>query len=800
MKFILYILASALTCSNVLAQQASLKGKFFENEKGPVSNINIKLSLESDSSKIFSSVSDSSGFFCFLRLEHGRYRIVANSITHKKFIQGGIIVNKDLDLGQINIVSNEQNLDEVIITSTQSSIQQKTDRMIVKVGSSLSSTGSSILEILERSPGVSNNGSSLSLRGRPGTTIMIDGKPQPLSGEDLIAFLKGMPGANVDQIELISSPPSNYDASGGAGIINIKTKRISDPGINGSLNANLIQGKYARQNAGFSLNRYKGKWNLQANYNFQNNTDFTSSDSFREFVFAEVTRNRFVQKNFFKTLAQVHIGQLSAEYMINQKMQIGITGRIYKNDNTRYLDNLNTEFNQSAELLAQVQTKGRSIYHRSNPALTLNYRYDLGKSRTLSADIDFANYATQNKQESNSTILSINPEIQNTLTGNLSGSLKLYLAKVDYQMSLKKLLDELSTGIKATEVNAQNFVSFNIPTGVGQQEGYSSNDNYLYDEQISAIYVSGRKKIKDLNFQLGVRFEHTYTKAQKSGENNKYSRQYGQVFPNLSIDYNFPKGHTVSFLVNSRIDRPTYKQLNPFRYYLNENTYVVGNPELMPQLATNIEVAHTINRKVTFRYMYSRTRGNMYTVLENDADEIGMVRMIDRNLDRTHYFGIGISMPISIGKWYTGYYDLNFFKNKFQGNLAGTDLSESGPGIMGSATNNFSISPSWAAEFSINYKGKRRDALQLLRSNFAAMVALQKSFMKKKMSLRLTVSDILYTNRSRFSTKSKLYNDKVDQLFDTRLATLGVSYRFGSNANAGKWKKAQNDELKQRAN
>lgn len=398
MKLIPYILAIILTCSNVLAQKASLKGKFFENGKGPVGDINVKLSLESDSSKMFSSVSDSSGLFRFLNLEYGRYRMMANSVTHKQLIKGGIIVNKDVDLGIVNLVSIEQMLNEVDITSTLSTIQQKADRIVVKVSSSMSAAGSSILELLERSPGVSNNGSALSLRGKPGTAIMIDGKLQPLSGEDLIAFLKGMPSANVDQIELISSPSSNYDASGSAGIINIKTKRISDPGINGSLNANLIQGKYGRQNGGGLINRYKGKWNLQANYNFQNNIDFTSSDSFREFVLDDVPQNRFVQKNFFKTLAKIHIGQLSADYMINQKMQIGITSRIYRNDNNRYLDNLNTEFNQSAELLGQVQTTGRSIYHRSNPGFTFSYRYDLGKSRSLSADIDFAMYETQNKQ------------------------------------------------------------------------------------------------------------------------------------------------------------------------------------------------------------------------------------------------------------------------------------------------------------------------------------------------------------------------------------------------------------------
>ena len=266
------------------AQTAKVSGLLVENETTVIPFAGIKLIRSADSTKFFTALTDSTGVFS-IQLALGRYDLIAKSLGHKDVIINGISVHNDLDLGPIKMIRIEEMLKEVSVTFTRPQTESRSDGTIfLGCPGSISSTGASVYEVLEHSPGVSSDAKGLSLRGKQGVAIMVDGKIIPLSGDDLNAFLKGMPAGSVDKIELITSPSARYDAAGSAGIIDIKTNKAKQRGINGGINLNLIQGRYARENGGFNLSKVSERWNFQSQYNYQHSKLYTSVLSERQFI------------------------------------------------------------------------------------------------------------------------------------------------------------------------------------------------------------------------------------------------------------------------------------------------------------------------------------------------------------------------------------------------------------------------------------------------------------------------------------------------------------------------------------
>ncbi len=151
-------------------------------------------------------------------------------------------------------------------------IEQKIDRTIVNVEASVTNVGSSALEVLEKSPGVTvDKDGNISLKGKSGVQVYIDGRPAYLSGADLANMLRSMSASQLDQIEIMTNPPAKYDAAGNSGVINIKTKKNKQFGYNGSLTTGYTQGRYPRFNEGFNFNYRNGKINFFSNLNYNRN-------------------------------------------------------------------------------------------------------------------------------------------------------------------------------------------------------------------------------------------------------------------------------------------------------------------------------------------------------------------------------------------------------------------------------------------------------------------------------------------------------------------------------------------------
>ncbi len=232
---------------------------------------------------------DDNGLFEFENIAPGNYIVNVTHTGYTNYYSDAFSLDEkhnSISVPGIVLQTAATTLAEVTVAAKKPFIERKIDRLVVNVESSIVSTGSTLLEVLERSPGVMvNQENGLNLKGKSGVTVMIDGKPTPLSGADLIIYLKGVPSSSIERIDIITNPSAKYDASGNAGIIDIRFKKDKRQGYNGTFGASYGQGVYAKPSVNVSMNVRKKEWNyfMSGAFNAPKNlTDFYINRKFFE--------------------------------------------------------------------------------------------------------------------------------------------------------------------------------------------------------------------------------------------------------------------------------------------------------------------------------------------------------------------------------------------------------------------------------------------------------------------------------------------------------------------------------------
>src|SRR6478672_11377691 len=271
---ITFLIINALIISNLTFAQSTAKLTGSIKDGGMQKIIDaatISLLRSKDSSLVKIGLTDKNGDFNFENLPAGKYIIMATSIGHRKVFSKTVDFNavKDASVGVLQLEPETKSLKEITVVGTKPFIERKIDKTVVNVDALISNAGSTVMDVLEKAPGVSvDKDGNISLKGKQSVMIMMDGKPAYLSGQELANLLKNMPSSSVDQIEIMTNPSAKYDAAGNSGIINIRTKKNKLKGLNGNLSASVIQGKFTKTNNSINLNYHNKKINLFGNYSY----------------------------------------------------------------------------------------------------------------------------------------------------------------------------------------------------------------------------------------------------------------------------------------------------------------------------------------------------------------------------------------------------------------------------------------------------------------------------------------------------------------------------------------------------
>ncbi|MBA2250589.1 MAG: TonB-dependent receptor [Chitinophagaceae bacterium] len=750
----------------------------------------VSLLRSKDSTLIKSSLADQNGNFVFENLKDNTYLVRATSIGHTVIYSKpvNILNSSAVSVGTLQLITQTKVLKEVAINTNKPFIERKIDKTIVNVDALISNAGSTVMDVLEKSPGVSvDKDGNISLKGKQAVTIMLDGKPAYLSGEQLANLLKNMPSSNIDQIEIMTNPSAKYDASGNSGIINIKTKKNKLKGFNGNLSTSYIQGVYWKNNNSLNLNYRNGKFNLFGNYSYSHWSGFEDLKIVRNFrnTTTKALETIFEQYSYMRHTSDEHNIKTGIDFYLNKKTTIGIvlSGIInpdnHSGDNNTYLKDGNGTIDSI--VYATNSQKNKSTNFGTN----LNFRHQFDSLGTeVTADADYITYNQKQNQYFVNNFLNPDRTVRSPFTelrGDLPSQVKIYSAKLDFTKPLKKNA-KIEAGLKSSYVTTDNDAGYENNTAAGWVTDATITNHFIYDENINAAYINANKQIKKWGIQAGLRLENTVAQGHQLGNSlspdSSFKRNYTNLFPTLYVSYDMNKTNTFSVNYGRRIDRPDYQDLNPFYYFLDKYTYQVGNTLLKPQFTNSIELSHTYKGFLTTTLNYSKTKDVFADVLDQINSERKTFVRKDNIATKTNA-GIAVSAYFPVTKFWTTNIYGNVVNDTYKGALNGGVLNVNSTLFMTNINNQFKFKKGWSAEMSGFYRSKGIEGQIVVHPMWQVSSGVQKQVLKDKGTVKLSFSDIFKSQTFIGTVKYQDIDIYIRSNNDRRRASLTFTYRFG---------------------
>ncbi len=747
-----------------------------------------------DSSLYKGFLTDENGLGKLSKIPAGNYvlQVQSTGYVNQKLSLPFISESSQIDLGLLTLTPLTKELAEVEVRATKPFIEKKLDKTIVNVENSAMAAGNTTMEVLERAPGVIvDKDGNISLRGKSGAKVMIDGKISYLSGTDLANYLRNLPADQISALEIMTNPSSRYDAAGTGGIINIKLKKNANVGMNGSANATLAQGYFLRQALGANINYRNNGWNWFGNASVSRRPNMERNYLLRRFTTQqEIWEQSFQYANIYQS-SQLK-GGVDWYYSPKTTMGVLISGGYNQNSLSNGL-NQTVQMNSRNEVLSRLDTYNSLENPFFNYAANFNFKHRFDSTgRELTVDMDHARFVDDSRnnyrsQYSNALYLPI--QADSLLRTQSLSYINQYSLKSDYVIP-SFLKSKWGVGMKSSWVSTDNDLQFRAKSNLAELYQFltGQSNRFVYTEQIHALYLNTERAIGKWSYQIGLRGEWTFadgTSKAYTGEADKtFHRDYLQFFPSAFVQYEASKKHTLGLNYSRRIDRPGYSDLNPFVFFLDNYTYNVGNPMLMPQLTNSFELTHTYLGGISTTFGYSVTDQVITQLLKQEV-ETRKTFQTNANLAQRTTYSVGISLPLPITKWWTSNSDVFFNRAELKGTISSIAIAPSRDMFYVSSNHTFSLPKDIKIELGGNYFTGGLEGAFIFGAGGSLNMGIQKTVLKKRGTIRLNAQDILYTSNPEVTIKYADLDVLVKPKNDTRVIRLNFTYRFGNSAIKG---------------
>lgn len=762
----------------------------------PAESATVSLITAKDSAVVKVEVTNKSGRFEIVSAKQGAFLLLVSAVGYEKQYKGPFQLDNtktEIDGGTITLQPASKNLTAVVITAKKPLIEQKIDKLVVNVDAAPTNAGATAMEVLEKSPGISvDNDGNISLKGKAGVVVMMDGKPTYLSAADLASLLKNTAASSIDQIEIMTQPSSKYDAAGNAGIINIKTKKSLKAGLNGSVTLGGSLGFFKKGDAlyvnprsqnSLNFNYRNNKINIFGNYNPNFNRGRNELNIKRNFYNPDGSLNAASDMaTSFAGRNSNHSVKLGADYFINKKNVVGVvfTGfGFFGHPNPSTVTNI---YNPDGSIQSGLFSTADNNMKFRNYTGNINFKHTFDSTgKELSVDLDYVRYNNLSDM-----LLSTYPRDYNDklgkpvlLKGHLPSNIDIYSVKADYTHPLKGDA-KIETGIKSNLVKNNNVVDYSRQGEEGWIADARSN-HFVYEENINAAYINVSKKFNDQwSGQVGLRAENTNTKGRQVINDSSFTRHYTNLFPTAFVSYAVDKNNQLTLSYSRRVNRPNYQDLNPFTFFLDSLTYKQGNPYLLPQFTHSIELSHSLMNKYIFTLNYSRTTDVISEIIRQNTAE-KTIFVTTENISTFRNMGLSITAPFKWAPWFSTNVFANLYNNHYKGMYNADPIDLTYTSYMVNVNNSFTIAKGFSAELSGFYRSKTVNELLIMNPMYQMSIGLQKSILKEKATVRLNFRDPF--GWQKFSAVSR-YGDvdvHLSNRWDSRQVAASVTYRFGKS-------------------
>ncbi|WP_316819025.1 outer membrane beta-barrel protein [Pedobacter nyackensis] len=805
--FCIILLISVFSTNCVLAQeQGKITGQVTSTDGKSLPFASIALQKE-DGQMLKGTLSDTLGVFTFTSVPNGKYLVKVTVVGFNTHHSKTFLVHarqNTINLGSFSLSEDARLLNSVTIKAEKRLIEQNIDRTVINVENSILSGGNTALELLERAPGVSvNQDGEISLKGRSGVLVMINGKNTYLSPKELGMLLKGTNSNSISKIEIMGNPSAKYDAAGNAGIINIQMKKNIATGFNGAVSVNGGAGRKARYGSGINLNYRNDKLNIYGSYDYGFRGETEYLDFERRFYDNGITTglpNRTSYQNT-KTDEPLHTNnfRVGLDYEFNKNNSIGflMNGNIGKYTHDSKTDN--SLIDHSGTLLSKMTTTNYDQQNWKNLTYNLNYLHKFAKEgRAFTADADFASNRFTSKLNLHTISQAGTPQSSGNITrkGYVPAITDVYVAKADYTDPLSKAV-KLEAGLKSSFTSSDNNLRYDLLNNGNWEYDSNGSNHFKYDEQIHAGYLNFNIDFKYFSIQAGLRAENTQTKGHQITTDSLIKRNYFQLFPSLFIDKPFGENHQLQASYSRRIERPDYGDLNPFRVFRDPLLFYQGNPFLKPEMIDGFQLSHSFKSRYTTAINYNRTTDVM-TWISGQIDALNTTFEMPKNLSKLVNYGISFTASTSVATWWTGTHFANVFRNEYSGTGDGGAINSKATSFSFNSQNTFKAGNGYTMELNGLYNGASVYGISRYKGNYMISAGIQKTVFNDKGTLKLMVNDIFQSRQLRETTQYGNIDMNTHIHLDSRRGILSFSYRFGNQNISKKERKTGSEDIMNR--
>ena len=673
------LFVSLFLCSLTQFSFGQITGQFTGPGEQPIPFANILLLNSSDPSLVKGSLTDEKGSFLLDNINPGSYILRFSGVGFQAWNSPVFEITASViqkDFGVLVMQEDTRQLGEVVIRTEKPLFEQRVDGTVINVESSVLSKGSSALNILERSPGVviDHRNNSIELNGKSGVMVMLNGKIMRLPLAQVVTMLNGMSANDIEKIELLTTPPSRYDADGNAGLINIVLKRNKKQGTNGAVSATAGHGWGEKGTASANIARNTGKVDTYASYTFSH--DRTYSD-----LFITSTQNMPVlggEMNVIVTdTAHVvhnnHNAAVGLDARINAKTLVG--GSVnYNSNNTSSTTFAHADYNVVPDSLLLFNGKISGTNHWTNLISSVYLEKEISTGEKLNLDIDYLYFKNDNPSQVQSSFLNRNGnEAGNndslfaaSQKGFANTAIQVGVLKMDYTKQLSKKL-KLETGFKTTYTAGSSLSGIeSLVDGKWVNRSEISNDVDM-NERIGAAYASANAQLNPrVNLVIGTRFEYSHTHMDDPrNKENSLDRKLGALFPNISLSNKINDHSEILLSYSKRISRPSYNDLASYVAYSDPAAVYTGNPSLKPTITHNLKLGYNYDN-YTFSLLLSRDISPIVRYQLTERPGGNLLYISPQNLDYQNNITFQTSLPWKINNWWTMNYSFSGGPRQFK--------------------------------------------------------------------------------------------------------------------------------------
>ena len=795
--FLLLICLSTPVFSAEMLEPASIKGCVIEKSSGnPLEFATVIVKNKKDSI-ITQSVTDKNGWFVFKGIPMGEYRISYSFIGFEKIDSVPVAIktiNQKINLGKLYITEAGQMLNQVEVVGQRSTFVNSIDRKTFNVGQDLMSKSGSVSDLMQNIPSVQvDMDGNVSLRGSENVTILIDGKPSAMMKINRAAVLQQMSAGNVEKIEIITNPSAKYKPDGTSGIINIVMKKDRNLGFNGNVTANV--GNEGRWNINGMLSYNPGKLNLYGSLGVRQDNrtriNDVTTNNYDSVSGKFLSYSRTYSKGTSRPIS--YIGNLGFDYKLNDMNKIGAS--VSYNYRT-YLLNDTTNYVVKDNLLNTTLSYDRPRYRpewESDLEFKAFYNHKFNKEGH-ELNFDLTNSVTNESEDTHFTNFYYIPALATTKEHTLYTHL-CYDTEFSAEYSLPLGEDrKFEAGYIFQNVsNDLNLIRDTTRT-VNPDSWFNDlqrSNRFIRSESTNVLYATYEQEIGKFGFLVGLRAEHTTTRANLVTLDSIINNNYFRLYPTIHASYKLGKMHELQLNYSHRIRRPEDEELNPFPEYQDMRNIRAGNPLLLPEDTHSFEFGYQYKNDAT-TFLSTLYYRNSYNLVTNIIQDLGnaVYKTTLENLSQSQAAGLELILSSGIAKFMTFNIATNAFYNTIDASSLGYSSNKSNIAWSANANVNFNLTKSTVWQFTSNYTAETLTPQGKRVPSFVLNSGLKQDLFKKKGALILTVSDIF--NSMRYQTEIDIPTMKRIEIRRRSSQTiyLGFTYNFGGSD------KKQKDNMK----